>query len=131
MFKPAIIYDSNCRLCTSVVCFLSSQDIDGRFVYLWRESEQAEKLLDEIEYPKEQTDTIILITPKKYHTRSSAALNICRILGGVWEMLYIFMLIPRGLRDRIYRFIVINRYKLFGRKRSCELPPVFTRVGQD
>ncbi|MGL6267168.1 MAG: thiol-disulfide oxidoreductase DCC family protein [Chitinophagaceae bacterium] len=37
-------------------------------------------------------------------------------------MLYVFIIVPRFIRDGVYNFIARNRYKWFGKKESCFLP---------
>jgi len=43
-------------------------------------------------------------------------------LGGVWWIAHALVLIPRGVRNRIYRTIAANRYRWFGRHQTCFLP---------
>jgi len=52
----------------------------------------------------------------------TAALKIANNLNGFIKILYIFIIIPKPLRDYIYDFIAKNRYKWFGKKSSCMIP---------
>ena len=50
-------------------------------------------------------------------------LRIARRLRFPWPLLYVGILLPRALRDAIYRWIARNRYRWFGQKESCGMPP--------
>lgn len=56
--------------------------------------------------------------------RSTAVLRICDKIGGVWRILSWSRIIPKFIRDGVYRFIAANRYKWFGKrdKEACFLP---------
>ena len=43
-------------------------------------------------------------------------------LGGAWRVAGLGRLLPRALRDRLYRLVARNRYRLFGRRDTCRLP---------
>ena len=44
-------------------------------------------------------------------------------IGGKWRALsFMLKLVPRPFRDWLYGLIARNRYRLFGRKESCEIP---------
>jgi len=58
----------------------------------------------------------------KINNKSTSALNIAKELDGILKIFYIFIIIPKFLRDTIYFFISGNRYKWFGIKESCMLP---------
>jgi predicted DCC family thiol-disulfide oxidoreductase YuxK len=55
--------------------------------------------------------------------RSDAVLRAVRELGGVWQVFAaIARVVPRGLRDLLYRFVARNRYRVFGKYETCMLP---------
>ena len=59
---------------------------------------------------------------------TDAALAIGRYLGGSWAGLAaIAGLVPRPLRDLVYRLVARIRYRTFGRYDACPLPPVGQR----
>jgi predicted DCC family thiol-disulfide oxidoreductase YuxK len=45
-----------------------------------------------------------------------------KLLGGGWGIFYLFILVPRFIRDSIYAFIARNRYKWFGQRSECLMP---------
>ncbi len=67
-------------------------------------------------------DTIILSEDGQVYDRSTAALKIARCLDGLWPLMYVFIVVPRPLRDMVYRYIARNRYKWFGREEQCLVP---------
>jgi predicted DCC family thiol-disulfide oxidoreductase YuxK len=54
--------------------------------------------------------------------RSQGALEILAALGGVWRFVSWLRIVPRPLRDIVYRWVSRNRYRWFGRSDRCELP---------
>ena len=67
-------------------------------------------------------DTIVLLENDRVYDRSTAALRIARRLNGPWPILYAAIVIPKFLRDAVYRFIARNRYRWFGRSENCRVP---------
>jgi predicted DCC family thiol-disulfide oxidoreductase YuxK len=62
--------------------------------------------------------------------RSEAAIELGRALGGIWRLARVFKLVPRPLRDGVYRLIARNRGRLMGKSDSCPLhdPAVAKRL---
>jgi predicted DCC family thiol-disulfide oxidoreductase YuxK len=54
--------------------------------------------------------------------RSDAILYALRQLGGLWKIARLGSLLPRIVRDGIYRVIARNRYRVFGKYDACLLP---------
>lgn len=69
-----------------------------------------------------QPDTFILVDRRRVYARSTAALRTLRAVGGVWACLYPAIIIPRVLRDLVYRLVARNRYKWFGKHDVCRVP---------
>ncbi|PYX11285.1 MAG: hypothetical protein DMG84_24245 [Acidobacteria bacterium] len=56
-------------------------------------------------------------------SRSDAGIQILAELGGVWRTLAsIVKHLPRWVRDKIYNLIARNRYQLFGKYQTCQIP---------
>lgn len=67
-------------------------------------------------------DSVVLIEDARVYTHSDAALRIARRLSGLWPALYALIVVPRLVRDAVYRFIARNRYRWFGRTEACRIP---------
>ena len=67
-------------------------------------------------------ESIVLIEGEKMYCKSTAALRIARRMDGLWPMFYVFIIIPKPIRDLLYDLIARYRYKLFGRQTSCMVP---------
>ena len=59
---------------------------------------------------------------------SDGVIEVLRRLGGVWRAAVVLRLIPRALRDRAYRLLARNRYRVFGRSDACMVPPAEMRA---
>ena len=53
--------------------------------------------------------------------KSTAIIQCLKIIGYRKEILYLISLIPNVIRDLVYDLIAKYRYKIFGKKESCEI----------
>lgn len=115
-----IYFDGHCNLCNRFVDFLIRRDHQRvlRFAPL-QGSTAASRLPKEY---AEKLGTIVYESGGRYHVRSTAALLIISSLGGIWPLAKVLLIIPRPLRDLVYRWIAKNRYLWFGRRDTCRLP---------
>ncbi|OKL37765.1 thiol-disulfide oxidoreductase DCC family protein [Domibacillus mangrovi] len=121
-----ILFDGECNFCDSSVQFIIKRDPKGLFHFASLQSEAGQKLLKKHNIPTD-IDSMVLMEKEKTYYKSSAALMICRHLQGAWKLFYIFILIPSPIRHIVYDWIAKNRYKWFGKKESCMLPPPSSR----
>ncbi|GAA3402918.1 thiol-disulfide oxidoreductase DCC family protein [Paenibacillus hodogayensis] len=66
--------------------------------------------------------TFMLLRSGKLYTKSRAALEVFRLLRGLWPLLYVFVAVPAAIRDPVYDFIARRRYGWFGRSDHCLVP---------
>jgi predicted DCC family thiol-disulfide oxidoreductase YuxK len=119
------LFDGHCHLCSGWVQFVLQRDRAQRFRFAALQSEAAQRLLGG-RLSGGALDTVVLLEGDRLLLRSSAALRVCRWLGGGWRLTAIFWLIPRPLRDAVYHFVAAHRYRWFGRREACWLPePAF------
>lgn len=119
---PLIVFDGVCNLCNSSVQFVIKNDPKNLFVFTALQTAQVETYLSAKKPRLLDIDSILLITPQKIYTKSSAALTIAKDLEGVYPLLYILYFIPKPIRDVVYDFIAKRRYKWYGKKDSCMIP---------
>lgn len=117
-----ILFDGVCNLCNGLVQFIIKHDHKARFTMGSLQSEGGQNLLRKYNFPLDDFDTFIYIKEEKVLVKSTGALHVLKDLGGVWKFMYVFIIIPRSLRDSLYSLIASNRYRLFGRQESCMLP---------
>ncbi len=119
---PILLFDGVCNLCNGSVQFIIRRDPEARFRFASLQSEVGQRYLDELRVDRQAVDSVILIEGDRWYKEGDAALRIARLLPGPWKALGIFRLLPRSLRDRLYRLVARNRYRWFGRRESCWLP---------
>lgn len=118
-----ILFDGVCNLCDNSVRFIFRNDPTGQFRFAPLQSELAVQLLAERGTSAPDLNSILLIEDGAVFSHSTAALRIARRLRAPWPVLYAGIVVPEPLRDAVYRVIARNRYKWFGQKESCALPP--------
>lgn len=121
--QPILLFDGACNLCNALTQFVIRHDpAPGRFKFAALQSEAGRQLLREHGLPGDDLNTFVMIEGGQAYVRSTAALRVLKRLGVPWSLLYAFMLIPRPLRDPIYRWIACNRYRWFGKREQCMMP---------
>ena len=116
--NPIIFYDGLCGLCDRSVRFIIKHDTKKKFRFASLQSDFAKQILGE----NILTDSVILFENGTIYYQSTAALMVCKILGGYLNLLSIVILVPQKLRDRIYDWIARNRYQWFGKYDACKIP---------
>ena len=126
--NPIILYDGVCGLCNRLVRFMLRQDKRGRLHFASLQSEFAAKILRRHDLNTTDLDTFHFVEnyeqpDERVFQRSDAALRVGYELGGFWAMLAaVAKVLPRALRDLLYRIIARNRYRVFGKYETCMLP---------
>jgi predicted DCC family thiol-disulfide oxidoreductase YuxK len=123
---PIVLFDGECNFCDASVQFIIQRDPKGIFHFASLQSETGEELVRKHEIP-DDVDSMILIEGDKVYYKSAAALRISRHLQGAWKLLYGLIIFPAPIRNFVYDVIARNRYKWFGKKESCMLPPPSVR----
>ena len=118
--RHIILFDGVCNLCNRSVQFIIKKDKKGIFKFASLQSTVGKELLKEFELPEDSFQSFIYI--KNDFSRSDAALEIAKMLNGVWQFVYFFKIVPKFFRDPIYNLIARNRYKWFGKKDECRVP---------
>jgi predicted DCC family thiol-disulfide oxidoreductase YuxK len=120
--NPVVLFDGVCNLCSGAVQFIIKHDPQQKFRFASLQSKFGRKILQDFHLPSNELNSFILLDNGKIYTRSTGALRLARQLKGAWSLLYAFIIVPRFIRDAVYRLIARNRYKWFGKKEICWLP---------
>ena len=122
MENPIVLFDGLCNLCEWSVQWILKKDSKNLFRFAALQSSTGKSLLKKFGLSLDDMNTVVLVDKERFYTKSSAGLQIARKLGGIYSLLFIFILIPGFLRNRIYDWIARNRYRWFGKKESCLIP---------
>ena len=122
MNHPLILFDGVCNLCNRSVQFVIKHDKKKQFQFASLQGAAGQQLLHKHGLPGNMLNSFVLINENKVYTQSSAAFEMMRLLGGGWKYLSFLRIIPRFIRDGVYRWIARNRYKWFGKREECILP---------
>ena len=119
---PILLFDGHCNLCNAWVQFIVKRDSAKTIRFASLQSKAGRRLLEEHKIDANYIDSLVLFEEESFSLSSNAALRILLYLNG-WERHLIFLsVVPRSLRDIVYRFIAKNRYKWFGRREQCMVP---------
>ena len=119
---PIIVFDAMCVLCSANPAFVLRHDRAGRFRLASMQDEAGAALYRRFGIDPTRPETLIVVTGDEALRDSNAVLAIWAGLDRPWRMLATLRLVPRSIRDPIYRFVARHRYRLFGKRETCWLP---------
>jgi len=117
-----ILFDGVCKLCNVWTQFIVKVDTQQRFKLCSVQSPEGQSILNHFKMPTDHFDTMLFVEGNQYSDKSDAFLNVVNKLGFPWRLLYIFKVLPKGIRNWLYDRIARNRYYLFGQYDTCMLP---------
>lgn len=121
---PIVLFDGVCNLCNETVRWLIERDPDARLRFASLQSDAAREALARhgIEDPNSLPDSFVVIDRQGVHVRSTAALRMAGHLGLPYSLARGALIVPRPVRDGVYRVVARNRYRWFGRRDTCMRP---------
>jgi len=118
-----IVFDAECLLCNGWVQFLLRHDQRGEIRFASMQGANGRHLLNQAGLKAEGLDTLLVIQGERSWQYSAAIFQVLHHLGWPWRLAWLAWLVPSMLRDAAYRLIARNRYRIFGRAKTCILPP--------
>jgi predicted DCC family thiol-disulfide oxidoreductase YuxK len=124
-----VFYDGVCGLCNRLNRFLLARDLDGRILFAPLQSEVAREVLARHGADPSGLDTVWVIadwqsSEERALPRSRGVLHALAQLPGKWPFVArVGAAVPRPLAELAYRLVARQRYRLFGKFDSCQLPP--------
>ena len=115
-----VFFDGDCVFCTRTTHWLAAADrrkllnfasLQGRLSEARGLSHFAGKDDGSLVLLRESDDSVFI--------RSDAVIELARVLGWPWRLLVIGILIPRPVRDWLYRLVARHRHRLAG---ECRVP---------
>ena len=119
----AIVYDGYCYLCSGWTQFHARHPAEPPFALIAMQSDTGQALLSANGIDPDDPATFLVIDQGRCLTQSDAAMHVVTELGGLWRLFGLFRIVPRRWRDALYRLLARNRYRWFGKRPTCYLPP--------
>ncbi len=125
--KPLIVfYDAACGLCDGFIRHVATADHAGLLRFAPLNGITAQE--HHISMPENRAEwTIIAAEGNKVLDRSDAALAILAKTSLWADIADLAVIIPRALRDKVYRIVARWRHMVPLKKDACELPPLELR----
>lgn len=120
MEKPILFFDGVCSLCNGFIDFIFKHDSKEKFLVASLQGSKALELL-----PKEsvtELNTVILYKDGELFDKSTAVIMVLKELSFPWSLASFFIIIPASIRDFFYMRVSLNRYLIFGKKKTCRFP---------
>lgn len=122
MVQSIIIFDGVCNFCNWSINFIIKYDHVAHFKFATTQSKHGIALLNDLGIDPEDPTTFVLIECGEAYLMSDAALKIAKHLRRPWSALAWFKLVPKTLRNFVYKTIAKHRYKILGKRQSCMIP---------
>ncbi|WP_279482540.1 thiol-disulfide oxidoreductase DCC family protein [Aureimonas sp. SK2] len=119
---PIILFDAECVLCSANARFVLDHDRTGHFRLASMQGEVGQALYRQHGMDPNDPSTMIIVEGERLRRDSDAVLSIYEAIGFPWRLMTLFRLVPRPLRDTVYRWVARNRYRLFGKRDTCWIP---------
>lgn len=116
---PILFFDGICVMCNRLMSFALKIDKNKRFRFATLQGETAKSLIPQ--YADGQLNTVVLLEQQRVYTESDAIIKLLADMGGVFVLIKILRLIPKALRDMLYRYVAKRRYVWFGQTEGCIL----------
>jgi len=125
--NPIVLYDGVCGLCNRLNQFLLKRDGHDRLRFASLQSDLATTLLQRHGVDSHDLDTVYVVLDydqpgERLLSRSDAIIYALIQLDGIWKLAGMGRVLPRFLRDGIYKLVARNRYRVFGKHEICMLP---------
>ena len=131
---PVVLFDGTCNFCDGAVHFVIDHERASTLKFAALQSEAGTALLDGSTTPENakrlregvtgsgDPDSLVLVEDGKVYTHSTGAFRIARHLRSPWRWLATFWIVPRPIRDAVYRWFARHRYAWFGKTEACRVP---------
>ncbi len=117
-----VVFDGYCHLCSGWARFLVRHQPEPPFRLVAMQSDEGRTLLIGHGIDADDPVTFLVVDAGRSWTGSSAAIHVVSSIGGGWRVVEVARLMPRPMRDALYRWVARNRYRWFGRRQTCYLP---------
>ncbi|MGA7328141.1 MAG: DCC1-like thiol-disulfide oxidoreductase family protein [Rhodomicrobium sp.] len=124
---PIVFMDGDCALCNAAARIIAKLDRRSEFRICPIQSELGQAILRHYGLDFRNPDSWIYLADGKACGPLDAVIEAGTRLGGMAQLVGVFVILPRSVRDWLYRRIARNRYAIFGRNQMCAIPDAALR----
>lgn len=122
MQHPVIVFDAICVLCSANAAFMLKHDRKGLFRLAAMQGETGRELMQQAGIDPADPESFVVFDGGRILMNSDAVIHIWSRIGWPWRIAVLGKVIPRPLRDAVYRLVARNRYRIFGKRETCWVP---------
>jgi predicted DCC family thiol-disulfide oxidoreductase YuxK len=114
--------DARCSLCARGATWIAHADRAGAFTIIPLQSDLGGALMRHYGMDPSDPTSWLFLEEGRAFSSLDALIRVGLRLGRIWKALILLRIIPKPLRDILYRAVARNRYRLFGTGDLCALP---------
>jgi predicted DCC family thiol-disulfide oxidoreductase YuxK len=115
--RALFVFDGDCALCSGGARFVLRHDRRRRLQVAAAQSALGRSLYAHYGLDPERTNLLLL--EGRAFTEAEAVLRVARLLGPPWSWSAVARLLPRPVRNAVYRTVAERRIRWFGRTQVC------------
>ncbi|MFC7337548.1 thiol-disulfide oxidoreductase DCC family protein [Haloferula chungangensis] len=116
-----IAFDGDCLMCSRAIRWVADRDHADLIRFTRLQDPIGQQMI--AESGSKPLDSMLVLNDGEVLSGSSAVIVILETLGGFLKVPAILgKMVPRPLRDALYKFIAVHRYQWFGKNESCSIP---------
>lgn len=122
-----MVFDGVCNFCSGYVRMVLMMDRAGIIRFTPVQSAYGRFLCERYGIDSNDPSTFLFLEDGGASEATEGMIAMFSRLPMPWRVLRFLGIIPRPLRDSVYRWIARNRYRLLGKRRDCIVPSRETR----
>lgn len=123
-----MVFDGMCNFCSGQVRLLLKMDRIGVIRFTSIQSPYGQFLSERHGLNTDDPWTFLFFDHGRALEATDAIVAMLARLSRPWRWLRFLAIIPRPIRDAVYRWVARNRYRLLGKRHTCMVPPALVRA---
>lgn len=120
--RPIAFMDGECVLCMTGARLIDRMDRSGRIRICPVQTDLGRAVLMHFGLDPSDPDSWLFLHEGCAYGGLDAMIRVGQLTGGAGHLLRVLRVLPNGLQNWLYKRLARNRYALFGRRDTCELP---------
>jgi predicted DCC family thiol-disulfide oxidoreductase YuxK len=123
-----MVFDGLCNFCSAQVQLILRIDRAGAIRFTSIQSPYGRHLAARFGIDPDDPSTFLFFDHGRPREASDAVIAMLGRLPRPWRWLRALRILPRFMRDALYRLVARNRYRLLGKRDSCMIPAPHVRA---